>query len=149
MKLMVLDSDRLRTGLNRDLGFHADDRAENVSRVGEVAALLVDTRMIAIVALISLFREGRSVARLAPRDAFHEIYVEADRAVCEARDPKGLYRRARRGEIAEFTGISSPYEPPERAELVVDSAQLDAESAIELVAVHVKACVTLDSSQHS
>lgn len=148
-EVMVLDGDRLRTGLNRDLGFGADDRAENVRRVGEVAALLAEAGMIVIVALISPFREGRLEARRAAVGAFHEIYVKADLAVCEARDPKGLYQRARRGEIADFTGISSPYEVPEAAELVVESTQLDADTAIELVATYVRASVTLDGPQHS
>ncbi|WP_240766796.1 adenylyl-sulfate kinase [Paraburkholderia flava] len=148
-EVIVLDGDRLRAGLNRDLGFDADDRAENVRRVSEVAALLADAGMIVIVALISPFREGRLAARRAAGDAFHEIYVKADLAVCEARDPKGLYRRARRGEIAEFTGISSPYEVPEAAELVVDSAQLDAEAAIDLVATYVRASVSFDGPPYS
>lgn len=148
-EVMVLDGDRLRTGLNRDLGFDADDRAENMRWVGEVAALLADAGMIVIVALISPFREGRLAARRAAGGAFHEICVKADFAVCEARDSKGLYQRARRGEIAEFTGISSPYEAPEAAELVVESVQLDAEAAIERGAAYVRTRVTFDSSQHS
>lgn len=92
--MRVLDGDRLRTGLNRDLGFDADDRAENVRRVGEVATLLADAGMIAIVALISPFREGRSAAGCAVGDAFHEVYVKADLAVCEARSEGALSTRA-------------------------------------------------------
>ena len=122
----VLDGDNLRHGLNRDLGFSPDDRAENIRRVGEVARLLTDFGAIAVTAFISPYRSDRDGVRaLLDEGEFLEVFVDADLETCEARDPKGLYARARRGEIAEFTGISAPYEPPAAPELVVDSAGHD------------------------
>ena len=112
-QVYVLDGDNIRTGLNANLGFSPEDRAENIRRVGEVAALFADAGFIVISSFISPYRSDRERARAAAKDAFHEIYVKASLAACEERDPKGLYKRARTGEIAEFTGISSPYEPPE------------------------------------
>ena len=124
-QVYVLDGDNIRAGLNANLGFAPEDRSENIRRVGEAAALFADAGIIVITAFISPYRADRARARDAAErivaGAFHEIFVAADLAVCEARDPKGLYRRARSGEIAEFTGISAPYEPPEAAELVVDT----------------------------
>jgi bifunctional enzyme CysN/CysC len=120
-----LDGDVIRTGLGSDLGFSDADRVENIRRVAEVAALMVDAGLIVIVSLISPFRADRELARrrLAPGE-FLEIFVDAPLEVVEGRDPKGLYARARRGEIANFTGIDSPYEPPESPELRVDTSAL-------------------------
>jgi adenylyl-sulfate kinase len=120
----VLDGDVLRTGLNADLGFSPEDRHENIRRTGEVAALFADAGLICIAALISPYRAGRAAARQACRNGFHEVHVKADLATCEARDPKGLYRRARAGELTGFTGIDAPYEVPERPELVVETARV-------------------------
>ena len=117
----VLDGDNVRQGLNANLNFSPEDRAENIRRVGEVAALFADAGMIAITAFISPYRADRQRAREAAHGAFREIYIQADLATCEQRDPKGLYRKARRGEIDDFTGISAPYEVPEAAELVIDT----------------------------
>ncbi len=139
----VLDGDNLRHGLNSNLGFSHEDRTENIRRVGEVAALLADGGFICISAFISPYREDRRQARKASGDAFHEIYVEADLATCEARDPKGLYKRARRGEIADFTGISAPYELPETAELVVDTAANDVATCVRAVLDYVEKNFTL------
>ncbi len=110
----VLDGDRLRHGLNSDLGFSDEDRTENIRRVAEVASLMVDAGLIVICSFISPFRADRELARVlfAP-GRFLEVYVDAPAAVTEARDPKGLYARARRGEIPNFTAVASPYEPPE------------------------------------
>src|SRR3546814_2159525 len=108
----LLDGDNMRRGLNANLGFSPEDRAENIRRVGEVAALFADAGFIVIAAFISPYRADRERARAAAGTDFHEIFVKADLATCEGRDPKGLYRRARTGELAEFTGISAPYEPP-------------------------------------
>ncbi|MEE1889297.1 adenylyl-sulfate kinase [Pseudomonas carassii] len=119
----VLDGDVLRTGLNADLGFSPEDRHENIRRTGEVAALFADAGLICIAALISPYRAGRAAARLACKAGFHEVHIKADLATCEARDPKGLYRRARAGELTGFTGIDAPYEAPERPELVVETAR--------------------------
>jgi bifunctional enzyme CysN/CysC len=122
----VLDGDTLRSGLSGDLGFSPPDRIENARRVGEVAALFADAGCIALVAVVSPLREGRALARAAAPDAFIEVYVRADLATCEARDTKGLYRRAREGDIANFTGISASYEEPLSPELVIDTTEADA-----------------------
>jgi bifunctional enzyme CysN/CysC len=122
-QVYVLDGDNVRRGLNANLGFTPEDRAENIRRVGELAALFADAGMIAIAAFISPYRADRERARQAARDtAFHEVYIKADLAVCERRDPKGLYKKARAGQIADFTGVSAPYEEPERAELTVNTS---------------------------
>lgn len=134
----VLDGDNVRHGLNANLGFSPDDRAENIRRIGEVAALFADAGMIAITAFISPYRSDRQRAREAATGAFHEIYVESDVETCEQRDPKGLYKKARRGEIAEFTGLTAPYEPPEVAELVVDTRELDVENSIKKILDYVE-----------
>lgn len=118
----VLDGDNIRFGLNANLGFSPEDRSENIRRVGEVAALFARAGMIAITAFISPYRSDRDRARSAAADIFHEVYVRADVKTCESRDPKGLYQKARRGEIKDFTGISAPYEAPENPELVIDTA---------------------------
>jgi len=118
----VLDGDNLRHGLNADLGFSDDDRAENVRRVSEVARLLADAGVVALVPVISPFRVGRARARELHEAAglpFVEVFVDTPIEICEARDPKGLYRRARAGELAGFTGIDSPYEAPEAPDLVL------------------------------
>ncbi len=134
----VLDGDNVRQGLNANLGFSPEDRAENIRRIGEVAALFAAAGLITIASFISPYRSDRLRARQAAREAFHEIYIEADLATCEARDPKGLYQKARRGEIAEFTGISAPYEPPESAELVVDTRARGVEECVALIIGHVE-----------
>jgi adenylyl-sulfate kinase len=125
LRTYVLDGDELRTGLCKDLGFSDADRIENVRRVTETARLMVDAGLVVITALISPFRAERDAARarFAPGE-FIEVFVDAPLAVCEARDPKGLYRRARRGEIPGFTGIDSRYEPPLHSEFRIDSARL-------------------------
>jgi bifunctional enzyme CysN/CysC len=134
----VLDGDNVRYGLNANLGFSPEDRTENIRRIGEVAALFADAGMIAITAFISPYRADRQRARAAAKEAFHEIYVQADVSTCESRDPKGLYKRARKGEIAEFTGISAPYEEPEAAELTVDTSALSIEDSVSAVIAYVE-----------
>jgi adenylylsulfate kinase len=135
----VLDGDNLRTGLCADLGFSPEDRHENVRRVGAVAALLADAGVIAITSLISPYRAGRAAARaVAPAGRFVEVFVDVPLAVCEGRDPKGLYQRARRGEIAEFSGVSAPYEPPEAPELTLDTEALSPEACAERVIAHLR-----------
>ncbi len=116
----VLDGDNIRHGLNRDLGFSPADRTENIRRIGEVAKLFTDFGALVLTAFISPYREDRATVRkLMGEGDFVEVYVEAALDVCEDRDPKGLYKKARRGEIPEFTGISAPYEVPETPEVVV------------------------------
>jgi adenylylsulfate kinase len=117
----VLDGDNVRRGLNANLGFSPADRTENIRRVGEVAALFADAGLICISAFISPYRSDRERARQCCRQGFHEIHIAADLATCEARDPKGLYRQARAGALAQFTGISAPYEAPLQAECVIDT----------------------------
>ncbi len=118
----LLDGDNIRMGLNKNLGFSAEDRAENIRRIGEVAKLFVDAGLITLTAFISPYRADRDNARaLMPAGEFLEVFVNASLETCEARDPKGLYKKARAGEIKNFTGISDPYEAPEKPELVLDS----------------------------
>jgi bifunctional enzyme CysN/CysC len=129
-----LDGDNLRFGLNRDLGFSRNDRSENLRRAAEVARLFNDAGTIALVPVISPFREDRERARrIIGPDRFFEVYLSTALEVCESRDVKGLYRKARAGEIAEFTGISSPYEPPEEPALIVDTAGLTIQQCVELI----------------
>lgn len=118
----VLDGDNIRMGLNKNLGFSAEDRAENIRRIGEVAKLFADAAVITATAFISPYRADRDKVRaLMGQGGFIEVYVNASLETCEARDPKGLYKKARAGEIKSFTGISDPYEAPEKPELVLDS----------------------------
>jgi adenylylsulfate kinase len=130
----VLDGDNIRHGLNRDLGFGPEARTENIRRIGEVARLFVDAGVLVITAFISPYRADRALVRaLLPPERFVEVYVSTPLAVCEARDPKGLYRRARAGEIAEFTGIDSPYEAPEAPELTIDTSEAGVDACAERV----------------
>ena len=131
----VLDGDNIRHGLNADLGFAPADREENIRRVGEVAALFADAGLITLVAFISPYRRDRErVRRRLGEGRFLEVYLEAPLEVCEQRDPKGLYRKARAGEIEDFTGVDAPYEPPPAPELVLPTARLDlAECTARLV----------------
>ena len=120
----ILDGDNIRHGLNKDLGFSPKDRTENIRRIGEVAHLFVDAAIVTMTAFISPYRTDRdNVRKLMADGEFVEVYVECDLEVCEERDPKGLYKKARAGEIPEFTGISAPYEAPEAPEFVVNTAQ--------------------------
>ena len=118
MHTYILDGDNVRHGLNRDLGFTDDDRVENIRRVAEVAKLMADAGLIVLVSFISPFRAERRMAReLMPKGEFIEVFVDTPFEECAARDPKGLYAKARRGEIKNFTGIDSPYEAPENPEI--------------------------------
>jgi adenylylsulfate kinase len=135
----VLDGDTVRRGLCRDLGFSEEDRHENIRRIGEVAALMADAGVLVIVAFISPYKQDRDRARgTAGKGRFVEVYVNAPLEVCEQRDPKQLYRKARAGLIPEFTGISSPYEPPDAAEIVVDTSMAALSSCVESVEVFLK-----------
>jgi len=126
----VLDGDNVRHGLCGDLAFSAVARRENIRRIGEVGKLFVDAGTVVFSAFISPFRDDRQQARKLLGDDFIEIYCNSPVSVCETRDVKGLYRRARAGEIAEFTGISSPYEAPETPEIMVDTANLTLEQSV-------------------
>ena len=130
----LLDGDNVRHGLSRDLGFSAVDRVDNIRRVAEVARLMVDAGLIVLVSFISPFREERQMARgLVNEGEFFEIFIDAPLSLAESRDPKGLYKKARRGELKNFTGIDSPYEPPEHPELHIETARLAPDDAAEAV----------------
>ena len=130
----VLDGDNIRHGLNKNLGFSPEDREENIRRIGEVASLFAQAGFITMTAFISPYRADRDKARaLLHNDEFIEVFVKVPLDVAEERDPKGLYKKARAGEIKEFTGISAPYEAPLKPELVIDTSQLDLMQSAERV----------------
>lgn len=129
-----LDGDNVRHGLNHNLGFSAEDRAENIRRIGEVAKLFADSGAIAVTSFISPYRADRDRCREMHRAAglsFFEVFVDAPLHVCEQRDPKGMYRKARAGEIKGFTGIDDPYEPPLAPDLILETATSDLETCVE------------------
>ena len=129
----VLDGDNVRHGLNKDLTFSAEDRVENIRRIGEVARLFTDAGLVTMTAFISPYRDDRAQARKIVGDNFIEVHVDCDVDVCESRDPKGLYKKARAGEIADFTGISAPYEAPENPELRIDTSKAPLEACVAAV----------------
>ena len=130
----LLDGDNLRHGLNRDLGFTTADRVENIRRTAEVAALMADAGLIVLVSLISPYRAERRMARdLVGETPFVEVYVDTPLDVAESRDRKGLYAKARRGELPNFTGIDAPYEVPDKPELHITTAECTAEQAADAV----------------
>jgi adenylylsulfate kinase len=129
----VLDGDNVRHGLNKDMTFSADDRVENIRRIGEVAKLFVDAGLVVMTAFISPYREDRARARAIVGDGFIEVHVDADVAVCESRDPKGLYKKARAGEIGDFTGITALYEAPENPELRIDTSAASLDDCVAAV----------------
>ena len=135
----VLDGDNIRHGLNRGLGFGPHDRKENIRRIGEVAKLFVDAGVITLTAFISPYREDRELARsLVNEGEFIEVYVKCPLEECERRDVKGLYQKARNGEISQFTGISSPYEEPLSAELVIESNEQTIEESVQRVIAYLE-----------
>jgi bifunctional enzyme CysN/CysC len=141
----VLDGDNVRQGLTRDLGFTAADRAENIRRVAEVARLMTDAGLIVLVAFISPFRSDRAMARaLMAEGEFVEVFVDTPLAVAEERDPKGLYKRARRGELKDFTGLDSPYERPEQPQVRVDTTRATPADAVEQIVDYLASVGLLD-----
>jgi bifunctional enzyme CysN/CysC len=135
----LLDGDNVRHGLNKDLGFTDADRVENIRRVAEVAGLMVDAGLIVLVSFISPFRAERRLARERVEEhEFLEVFVDTPLEVAEQRDVKGLYAKARRGELANFTGIDSPYEVPEAPEVHVDTIELDSEAAADVIIEHLR-----------
>jgi bifunctional enzyme CysN/CysC len=136
-QVYVLDGDNVRHGLCADLGFSPEDRVENIRRVGQAAALFARAGVLVITAFISPYRADRDRVRVLAPEMFHEIHVDADLSTCEQRDPKGLYKKARSGEITEFTGVSAPYEPPAQAELRLDTSGQSAEDCLALLADYV------------
>ena len=142
---MLLDGDNIRMGLNKDLGFEQEDRIENIRRIAEVAKLMNDAGLIVLTSFISPFQSDRQNARqIIGEDNFIEIYVSTPIEECERRDVKGLYRKAREGKIPNFTGISSPYEAPEHAEIVVDTSRQSLEESAELVLNVLKSYVSIE-----
>ena len=130
----LLDGDNVRHGLNKDLGFTEADRIENIRRVGEVAKLMTDAGLIVITAFISPFKADRDMVRaMLPDSEFVEVFIDTPLAVAESRDVKGLYKKARSGELKNFTGIDSPYEAPANAEIRVDTTTISAEEAATLI----------------
>lgn len=137
-KVYVLDGDNIRHGLCADLGFSAEDRAENIRRVGEVSKLMADAGVIVITSFISPFAADREQVRQSIGASFHEVYIKATLEACEGRDPKGLYRKARSGQIAEFTGIDSPYDIPENPDLAIDTQQHDIEYCVKQLCDYIR-----------
>lgn len=130
----ILDGDNIRHGLNKNLGFSPEDRTENIRRIGEVAKLFTDANMIAITAFISPYRQDRDNVRKLLKDGeFVEVYVKCPLEVCEQRDTKGLYKKARAGEVKEFTGISAPYEEPLNPELTIDTSMMTVDESTRAV----------------
>ncbi|HIP02858.1 MAG TPA: adenylyl-sulfate kinase [Campylobacterales bacterium] len=135
----LLDGDNIRHGLNKDLEFSTEDRIENIRRIGEVAKLFVDSGLIVLTAFISPFQKDRDLVREMVEDReFIEVYVDTPLEVCEQRDPKGLYKKARAGEIPDFTGISSPYEPPKNPEIHIKNDKISVEDCVEKVVEYLK-----------
>ncbi|MFQ6027469.1 MAG: adenylyl-sulfate kinase [Dehalococcoidia bacterium] len=137
-QVFVLDGDNIRSRLNADLGFDPQDRSENIRRVGEVAALFAEAGMIVIAAFISPYNEDRERARVAAGDRFHCVYIQADVATCEGRDPHGLWRMVRRGEISNFTGVDAPYEVPVNPELVINTRDYSIEQCVDQLLSYVR-----------
>ncbi|WP_047152110.1 adenylyl-sulfate kinase [Aneurinibacillus tyrosinisolvens] len=134
LRTYLLDGDNVRHGINCDLGFSPEDRKENIRRIGEVAKLFVDAGMIVLTAFISPFREDRALARrIVDGGEFIEVYVKCSLDECEKRDPKGLYKKAKAGEIREFTGISSPYEEPDSPEIVIETDKQSLEQSADII----------------
>jgi len=146
-QVYVLDGDNVRRGLNADLGFTPADRLENIRRIGEMAALFADAGMIVITAFISPYVSDRDRARQAAKGAFHEVYIKADVATCETRDPKGLYKRARAGDIANFTGISAPYEEPTSPELLIDTTLHPVEESVRTILDYIERKIVLKTAR--
>ncbi|RYE76190.1 MAG: adenylyl-sulfate kinase [Oxalobacteraceae bacterium] len=148
-QVFALDGDKVRNGLCADLGFSLPERSENIRRIGEVAHLFCQAGQIVIVSAISPMRADRARVRaLVPAPQFIEVYCHCPLAVCEARDPKGLYRRARAGQLAEFTGISSPYKAPEAAEVVVDSAAVSVDDGVGKVLARLRQMKIIKAAQY-
>jgi len=144
---MLLDGDNVRHGLNKDIGFTEADRIENIRRIGEVAKLMTEAGLIVITAFISPYRAEREMVRkLLPKDRFIEVHLSTPLDICEQRDPKGLYRKARNGDIPNFTGINSPYEEPEQPELRLDTSFLTVDECVAAVTGLLWQAIAVESS---
>ena len=134
-----LDGDNIRHGLNKNLGFSPEDRTENIRRIGEVSSLMIDAGLFTLTAFISPYRADREQVReLVKEGEFIEVYVQASLETCESRDTKGLYKKARLGEIKGFTGIDAPYEEPTKAEIIIDSNTLSVDQSVEVIIDYLK-----------
>jgi adenylylsulfate kinase len=134
VRTYVLDGDNVRTGLNKGLGFSAEDREENIRRIGQVAKLFVDAGLVVLTAFISPYKKDRATARsLVGSGEFVEIYVKCPLEICERRDTKGLYEKARRGVVKQFTGIDDPYEEPENPEITLETDKVNLEQCVEKI----------------
>jgi len=146
----ILDGDNMRHGLNSDLGFSCEDRKENIRRIGEVAKLFVDAGFLVLSSFISPFTQDRGLVReLVNKDEFIEVYVKCPLDVCEHRDPKGLYSKARKGEIKNFTGIDSPYEEPVRAEITIDTSLSSIDESVNKIIEYLyrQSYITFNNNQ--
>lgn len=133
-KTYLLDGDNVRHGLNKDLGFSENDRVENIRRIGEISKLFVDAGLIVLTAFISPFKSDRQIAKsLLQNDEFIEIFIDTPLEVCEQRDPKGLYKKVRNGEIKNFTGIDSPYESPESAQIHINADKTSIDECVRII----------------
>ncbi len=132
-EVFVLDGDNLRHGLNSNLGFSPEDREENIRRVGEVAAMFANSGFVVLTAFISPYRADREMARQVIGQGYYEVFLNPGLAACEDRDPKGLYKKARAGEILQFTGVSAPYEEPEQPDVDLDTATRTVEDCVEVL----------------
>ena len=141
---VLLDGDNLRTGINNNLGFSEADRAENIRRAAEVSKLFADNGIITICSLISPTKEIRKMTRSILGDHYHEVYISCPIDVCEKRDVKGLYAKARKGEIKDFTGIDSPFEEPEAADLVIKTNELSEEESLKILEQNIIPLVKLN-----
>jgi adenylylsulfate kinase len=139
VRTFLLDGDNIRHGLNKGLGFSDEDRIENIRRIGEVSKLFVESGQIVLTAFISPFQSDREEARrLFPKGEFVEIYVKCPLHICEIRDPKGLYKKARKGEVPNFTGIDSPYEVPGEPELEIDTEKMSLHQSVKKVLLYLQ-----------
>lgn len=138
VRTYVLDGDNIRQGLCKDLGFSNEDRTENIRRIGEVSKLMMEAGILVITAFISPFIKDRKIVReLVEKGEFIEVFCDAPIDICESRDPKGLYLKARKGELSEFTGISSPYEEPPKPEITLDTEKLSVHDCTEKIIAHL------------
>ncbi len=130
----MLDGDNVRHGLNKDLGLSPEDRKENIRRVGEVAKLFIDAGLITLAAFISPYREDRmQIRKLLGKGQYIEVFVKCPFSECEKRDPKGVYKKAKAGEIQQFTGLSAPYEEPENPEIILDTDKLSVDECVKVI----------------
>lgn len=145
----LLDGDNVRHGLNKDLGFSDQDRIENIRRIGEVSKIFVDAGLIAVTAFISPFRSDRKIVRdLVENGEFIEVFIDTPLEICEQRDPKGLYQKARKGKIPAFTGISSPYQHPVSPDIHIQTAHCSIEKSVQMIISYLKEKGYLDASTH-